>query len=188
MSRMRRSLVVPGVLAGTLLIPSAADAAPDVPDANLAQAVLSIGADQAVLDIAIAQSVVPLETEESDGADVTLRISSDVLFEFNSATLTEAARKRIAGLAPRLRDAQGTVQVSGHSDSIGAPGYNLRLSEQRARAVKAALEAALGGTSVKIEAKGYGETRPVAPNETGGKDDPAGRAKNRRVDIAFQKG
>ncbi|URM95729.1 OmpA family protein [Actinomadura madurae] len=78
--------------------------------------------------------------------------------------------------------------MSGHSDSIGDPGYNLRLSEQRAEAVTAELRKAVAGAGLRIEAKGYGETRPVAPNEQGGKDDPAGRAKNRRVEVTYEKG
>lgn len=49
------------------------------------------------------------------------------------------------------------------------------------------MQRALGGASVRIEAKGYGSTKPVAPNREGGKDNPEGRAKNRRVDITFQK-
>ncbi|MEU8122733.1 OmpA family protein [Spirillospora sp. NPDC049024] len=188
MSRARRPAVLAGALALVLAVPAVAGADPSVPDRNLAQSVLSIGAGTAVYGIDLRQAVVPLEEEEADGGHVTVRISADVLFDFGKATLTDAARRRIAGLAPRLRDARGAVQVSGHSDSVGEPAYNLALSERRAEAVKAELANALKGTSLRIVAKGYGETRPVAPNEQGGKDDPAGRAKNRRVEITYQKG
>ena len=188
MSRARRPAVLAGALALVLAVPAVAGADPSVPDRNLAQSVLSIGAGTAVYGIDLRQAVVPLEEEEADGGHVTVRISADVLFDFGKATLTDAARRRIAGLAPRLRDARGAVQVSGHSDSVGEPAYNLALSERRAEAVKAELANALKETSLRIEAKGYGETRPVAPNEQGGKDDPAGRAKNRRVEITSQKG
>ncbi|MCP9950169.1 OmpA family protein [Actinomadura madurae] len=190
---MRRPIVIAGVLALVLAVPAVAfpavaGADPSVPDESLPKSVLSIGADGAVHGIDLSKAVVPLEEEESDGRRVTVRISADVLFDFNKATLTEAARRRLASLAPRLRDATGTVRVSGHSDSIGDPGYNLRLSEQRAEAVTAELRKAVAGAGLRIEAKGYGETRPVAPNEQGGKDDPAGRAKNRRVEVTYEKG
>jgi outer membrane protein OmpA-like peptidoglycan-associated protein len=185
---MRRPIVIAGVLALVLAVPAVAGADPSVPDKNLAEGVLSIDAGAAVHGIDLSKAVVPLEEEEANGGQVTVRISADVLFEFNKATLTEAARRRIAALAPRLRDAKGVVRVSGHSDSIGDPGYNLSLSEQRAEAVRAELEKALAGSSTRIQAKGYGETKPVAPNEQGGKDDPAGRAKNRRVEVTYEKG
>ncbi|MGW3769101.1 OmpA family protein [Actinomadura verrucosospora] len=187
MSRVRRPAVLAGALALVLAVPAVAGADPGAPDQNLAQSVLSIETDASVRGIDLEQAVVPLEEEEAGGRQVTVRISADVLFDFGKATLTGAARRRIAELAPRLRDARGAVQVSGHSDSIGDPASNLTLSEQRAEAVKAELAGALTGTSPRIEARGYGETKPVAPNEQGGKDDPAGRAKNRRVEIVYEK-
>ncbi|MES9543160.1 OmpA family protein [Actinomadura sp. NPDC000600] len=188
MSRARRPAVLAGALALVLAVPSVAGADPSVPDENLARSVLSLNAGATVYGIDLQEAVVPLEEEDAAGNQVTVRISADVLFDFGKATLTDAARRRIAGLAPRLRGARGAVQVSGHSDSVGEPAYNLALSERRAEAVKAELANALKGTSPRIEAKGYGETRPVAPNEQGGRDDPAGRAKNRRVEITYQKG
>lgn len=185
---MRRPIVIAGVLALVLGAPAVAGADPSVPDGNLTKSVLSIDTGRAVNGIDLSEAVIPLEEEENSGAQVTVRISADVLFDFGKATLTDTARRRIADLAPRLRDAKGTVQVSGHSDSIGDPGYNLTLSEERAEAVKAELQDALEGAAPRIQAKGYGETKPVAPNEQGGKDDPEGRAKNRRVEITYEKG
>ena len=185
---MRRTIVIAGVLVAALCVPAAAGAAPDVPDGNLSKGVLPINADGAVRGIDLSSAVVPLEEEHSDGNEVTVRISADVLFDFNKATLTDAARRRIADLAPRLRAAQGTVRVSGHSDSVGDASYNLTLSERRAEAVKTELQSVLKDANLQFEATGYGERRPVAPNTTGGKDDPAGRAKNRRVEITYEKG
>ncbi|MFB4310691.1 OmpA family protein [Actinomadura sp. GTD37] len=185
---MRRPVVLAGVLAIVLGIPAVAGADPGVPDVNLAKSTLSIDAGSAVHPIDLSKSVLPLEEEERSGARVTVRISADVLFDFGKATLTDGARRRIAALAPRLRDVRGTVRVSGHSDSIGVPGYNLALSERRAEAVRAELQDALKGSNPRIQATGYGETKPAAANEQGGKDDPEGRAKNRRVEITYEKG
>jgi outer membrane protein OmpA-like peptidoglycan-associated protein len=186
-SRPRRPIVIAGVLAAALAVPAVAGAEPNVPDGNLAASVLPIGAGTAVYAIDLRQAVIPLEEERTSGGQVTVSISADVLFDFGKATLTTDARHRIADLAPRLRNVDGTVQVSGHSDSIGSPAYNLGLSQRRADAVKAELRSALGGAGVQVEAKGYGETRPIASNTLGGKDNPTGRAKNRRVDITFDK-
>ncbi|MEU5880356.1 OmpA family protein [Spirillospora sp. NPDC047279] len=193
---MRRPIAGAAAFLLVLALPGVAGADPVVPETELqrsvrdlrtAAATLDVRAADAVHDIRVTESVQPLEVEQSDGAKVTVRISSDVLFDFGEATLTAAAKRRIAQLAPRLRQATGTVQVSGHSDAIGAPGYNLTLSRQRAEAVKAELTRLLSGTNARIAATGFGETRPVAPNKVGDRDDPDGRAKNRRVDITFQK-
>ncbi|MBO2454618.1 OmpA family protein [Actinomadura barringtoniae] len=193
---MRRPLTLTAALLALLSVPSIANADPNVPDANLAKSILDVKAGEAafdvktsaaVLDLRTADSIKPLEEEQTKGSQVTVSLSADVLFDFNKATLTPTAKRRIAALAPRLRDASGTVQVSGHSDAIGAPAYNLTLSRQRAEAVKAELLTVLAATNTRINAQGFGETKPVAPNKIGDKDNPDGRAKNRRVEVSFQK-
>lgn len=67
------------------------------------------------------------------------------------------------------------VEVQGHTDNVGKPDYNLTLSQQRAESVKDWLVRAGVGAD-RMEAKGYGQTKPIAPNVS-----PAGKAKNRRV-------
>ena len=133
-----------------------------------------------VAEILLAESVIPLEEEERTGAGTTIRISSDVLFEFDSATLTPAAAAHLARLAERLKGSK--VEIGGFTDSLGAPAYNRKLSQRRADTVKDEL-ARLGATG--LTARGYGESRPVAPNEINGKDNPEGRAENRRVELVF---
>jgi OOP family OmpA-OmpF porin len=101
-----------------------------------------------------------------------------VSFELNSAELTGESRPVLARVAsdlkkyPRLR-----VEVQGHTDSSGSDQYNLKLSERRAQAVRDFL-IAQGVASGQVEARGYGESQPVASNAT-----PEGRARNRRVDM-----
>jgi len=73
------------------------------------------------------------------------------------------------------------LQVGGHTDNIGSPSYNQALSERRAVAVVHAL-ADSGITRERLSAVGYGETVPVAGNET-----EAGRALNRRIEIRIVK-
>ncbi|GAA4497278.1 hypothetical protein GCM10023191_040500 [Actinoallomurus oryzae] len=161
----------------TLAAPGVAEADPT--DQNIADSVHAIRP---------ADSVKPLKTTEDDGKRVTVRISADLLFAFDKADLTAAARQTLAQLTPQLKSSVGTIEVDGHSDSIGDPGYNRSLSKKRADAVKTALEQQLGGgIGDRIQARGFGETKPVAPNQSGGKDDPEGRAQNRRVEIVFTK-
>jgi outer membrane protein OmpA-like peptidoglycan-associated protein len=113
----------------------------------------------------------------------TLRIPSDVLFDFGSATLSPAATSAIETLRAQVSATSGTVLVEGHTDGIDDDASNQRLSEQRAAAVRDALAAELG-TGFEYRTTGFGETRPVAPNtRPDGTDDPDGRAQNRRVEV-----
>ncbi|HUP90883.1 MAG TPA: OmpA family protein, partial [Solimonas sp.] len=69
------------------------------------------------------------------------------------------------------------LEVGGHTDNVGQPAANQKLSEARAQAVQAAL-VAQGIAAARLSAKGYGDTRPVADNRS-----EDGRAKNRRVEL-----
>lgn len=71
------------------------------------------------------------------------------------------------------------VRIEGHTDFIGSDKFNQKLSERRAQAVKEYLDERMQGGK-KVSAVGYGETRPIANNETA-----AGRAQNRRIDIVL---
>lgn len=129
--------------------------------------------------------VVALETETTEGTRTVITISSDVLFAFDKANLTKKAADHLAGIAVRLRTASGTVRVDGYTDAIGTDAYNLALSRRRAESVKRELDRTLRGRPVTAAA-GHGEADPVAPNTKGGKDNPDGRAENRRVTIVFE--
>ncbi|MCG5461914.1 OmpA family protein [Micromonospora sp. NPDC053740] len=127
-----------------------------------------------------------LQAESSSRIELTL--AADVLFAFGKADLSPATRARLDEIAERLRtQAKGTVQIDGHTDSVGDDAQNLTLSRRRAQAVRDALTAALVDGGVTYEINGFGETRPVAPNTVDGKDNPKGRASNRRVEIRFDK-
>lgn len=99
-----------------------------------------------------------------------------VTFEFNSANLTAASRPVLDKVAedmkryPRLR-----VELQGHTDSVGADAYNMKLSAERANSVRVYL-ISQGVPEQQLTSRGYGETQPVADNKT-----EAGRAQNRRV-------
>lgn len=99
-----------------------------------------------------------------------------VNFEYNSARLTAESRPVLDEVAADLKKyPQLQVELQGHTDSIGSDAFNLRLSDQRAQSVREYLLSKGVGTR-QLEAKGYGESQPVADNKT-----ETGRAENRRV-------
>ena len=93
------------------------------------------------------------------------------------------AAQTLKSLAGVLNNAKvPTAHIYGHTDSISDEAFNLQLSQERADAVSAELKK--DGVSAILDATGYGESKPVAPNENAdGSDNPAGRALNRRVEI-----
>jgi len=103
---------------------------------------------------------------------------SDVLFDTGSYTLKPGAREKLAKISGILLAHPGlTLQIEGHTDSVGGDEFNQQLSERRADSVRDFLaENGVPGTS--ITARGFGKTQPVASNDT-----PEGRQRNRRVEL-----
>ncbi|MBB5885720.1 OmpA family protein [Xanthomonas sp. LMG 8992] len=111
-----------------------------------------------------------------------ITLNDRVLFDFDKSEIRADAARTLDILADALSKVQARgMDVGGHTDSKGSDDYNQRLSERRAEAVLAALRSR--GLGLQASAKGYGETRPVAPNELAGADNPGGRQLNRRVEI-----
>jgi outer membrane protein OmpA-like peptidoglycan-associated protein len=82
----------------------------------------------------------------------------------------------------------GKVLIEGHTDSKGSPDLNLELSKRRAEAVKDWLVKKKRIPKSIITTRGFGETKPVAPNTNpDGSDNPQGRQQNRRVEITVEK-
>lgn len=119
------------------------------------------------------------------GSGTEIPIGADVLFAFGSADLSPDAAAQLAGVVERIRSTTVSgVRIEGHTDAVGDEVPNEVLSERRALAVRAYLAGQLPGAA--LEARGFGESRPVAPNELpGGTDNPAGRQQNRRVAIVL---
>jgi outer membrane protein OmpA-like peptidoglycan-associated protein len=114
---------------------------------------------------------------EARGLIVSL---SDVLFDFNKATLKPGAREKLSKLAGILLAYPGDyrMEIEGHTDAIGSEEYNLRLSQSRAESVRDYLAQAGMPASRIIATRGLGKSEPVADNATA-----AGRQVNRRVEI-----
>lgn len=114
-----------------------------------------------------------------EGIKITLGENS-VNFDLNKATLTPKAKANLDRLVPVFNEYPDTnINIYGYTDSTGADDYNLKLSEQRATAVKQYL-ATKGISSARITTSGLGEADPIADNAT--KD---GQALNRRVEFAI---
>jgi OmpA-OmpF porin, OOP family len=108
-----------------------------------------------------------------------LYIFGKVQFETDSTRITAKSQPLLDQIAVALRGHPelSDVRVQGHTDNVGGRDYNEKLSRERAEAVKAALMRR-GVAEGRLHARGLGETRPIASNQTKG-----GRAKNRRVEF-----
>ncbi len=108
-------------------------------------------------------------------------VAANVMFNINSTRLTAGSYPAIKELADSLKtNPDLDLLIEGHTDNVGNPAYNQKLSMNRAEAVKKEL-IKLGIDAGRIQVKAYGDNRPVATN-----DNAEGRAKNRRVVFTFQ--
>lgn len=116
-------------------------------------------------------------TRPSEG-EISVRLTNDILFDYNSAALRAASRTTLNELAQNFRQyPDNLIVVEGHTDSTGSDAYNQRLSEQRASSVADYL-IDNGVPAASITVYGFGEMRPKDTN-----DSPEGRQRNRRVEI-----
>jgi outer membrane protein OmpA-like peptidoglycan-associated protein len=107
----------------------------------------------------------------------------DVLFAFNSAQLQAQAQEALDRLVDLLKQNEALpVRVEGHTDNVGKADYNRDLSQQRAEAVVDYLQGH-GIAAARLKAVGYGDTRPLGPNNT-----PEERQRNRRVEVVLGEG
>jgi outer membrane protein OmpA-like peptidoglycan-associated protein len=118
-------------------------------------------------------------------ARVIDRLTIHVNFDFDKSDITKADVAELKKAIDFLKKYHGAkVKLEGHTDSKGTEEYNQKLSERRAEAVRQYLITEGAVEKAMISSTGYGELRPIAPNKTkNGKDNPEGRAENRRVEI-----
>jgi OOP family OmpA-OmpF porin len=114
-----------------------------------------------------------------DGCEVEAVIELEgVYFDFDKATIKPEGKVVLNEAAALLQKHERVVvEVAGHTDSVGTDAYNQGLSERRANAVRDYLTSK-GVKASRLTARGYGESRPVASNDT-----KEGRAENRRVEL-----
>lgn len=148
----------------------------------------SAGAAVAGRTIGLEQALADLHADVQP-QQVKVDLSADVLFDFDQFDLKPEAAQQLAELATVAKAYPGaSITIEGHSDGKGADDYNQALSEKRAASVAQWLVANGGATSAQLHTRGWGKTKPVAPNTNAdGSDSPEGRAKNRRVEITIAK-
>ncbi|QBI53165.1 OmpA family protein [Streptomonospora litoralis] len=118
---------------------------------------------------------------EETGDEVSISLSTDVLFDLNEATLSTTAREKLKQVANEIDDASdSSIKIDGHTDSSGTDSINNPLSHERASAVEESLASLVSRSNVEFEVEGHGSDQPIATNET-----KEGRKKNRRVTITF---
>ncbi|MCJ8212074.1 OmpA family protein [Mucilaginibacter sp. RS28] len=100
-------------------------------------------------------------------------------FEVGKATIKERSYETLDRVAALLVDKDFSLKLAGHTDNTGSADLNLRLSKERAEAVKAYL-VSHGANASRIEATGYGKNQPIASNKTA-----SGRQQNRRVEFSL---
>lgn len=111
-----------------------------------------------------------------------VRVELDVKFDFDKAQVKQESYGDIKALADFMKQYPSTsTVVEGHTDSVGSDTYNQGLSERRAKAVRDVLVNQYGVEGNRVNAVGYGESRPVADNATA-----EGRAINRRVEAEVE--
>lgn len=119
-------------------------------------------------------------TVERVGEGIKITFDSGIMFGTDSFALREQSKEDIANLAEVLKKYEDTnILFGGHTDSRGTEEYNQELSEKRARSV-AEYAAFTGVDAERMTIIGYGETDPVATNETA-----EGMQQNRRVEVAI---
>ena len=112
--------------------------------------------------------------------NIVLTMPDAITFDFAQAAVKPQFYGVLNNLANTLNQFPETrIQIAGHTDNVGSNASNMQLSQQRANSVRSYL-ASVGVAAQRMQAVGYGETRPIADNST-----DYGRAQNRRVEITL---
>ena len=135
-------------------------------------------------DIQVPTGIQAVKEQEEGKCIRRVTVVGDALFDFDKSALRSDAEVTLAAAGPEIAKTGGhKVTVIGHTDAKGGDAYNDRLSEVRARTVRDWL-ASHAFVPPATSIKGMGERQPIAANsKPDGSDDPAGRQKNRRVEV-----
>ncbi len=125
--------------------------------------------------VQVTERVIVTEADRKVVADAI----SNLEFDLGKATIRAKSFPTLNRVAALLVEKNFSLKLAGHTDNSGSDALNLRLSKDRAEAVRTYLSSK-GANESRIEAVGYGETQPIAPNIT-----PEGRQQNRRVEFTI---
>jgi OOP family OmpA-OmpF porin len=190
----RASLVLASLCVGGLVLTAGPATAAGSDDSGAGTGSGAVSVVPGGIDISAVVLDLRVGTADLDGAVSTTRtgtiarvtLDADVLFAFDRADLDPSAQGRLDDTAAALPASTGPIAIDGYTDAKGNAGYNQSLSERRARAVAEALGRAQPSVAGRLTPSGHGSADPVASNTNpDGSDNPAGRAKNRRVTITY---
>lgn len=141
-------------------------------------------AERQVLDLTLISDNLDDQTGRTESGDeVSILLSSDVLFDTNSSELTNDAEEILEQVSQEIDDAtSSTVSIDGHADNTGDDSVNNPLSQDRAESVESALVDLIAREGISFEVTGHGSADPIADNNT-----EEGRERNRRVSVTFEK-
>lgn len=125
----------------------------------------------------------PGAPEGAGAAAPNPRIAVPIQFEYNSAEISASSQAQLETIAQALNSEQlrsFRIRIEGHTDDRGSAEYNQSLSDRRANAVRRYLIERLGVAPSRLEARGYGESQPLAGVS---QETDEGRAQNRRVEL-----
>jgi outer membrane protein OmpA-like peptidoglycan-associated protein len=121
------------------------------------------------------------ETDSTSKGKLSVRLSNDVVFGYNSAVLTPSSKSLLAQVAAKIdKSPSPTVTVDGYTDNTGNNAVNVPLSLKRAQSVVTELKKQVTRKDISYTSKGHGSADPIAPDSSA-----QGRALNRRVVISF---
>lgn len=157
----------------------------DVPISESSESIESFDlADREILDlISISDDTDTQTGRTEEGEEVSIILSSDVLFDTSSSELNSAAREILEQVAQEIDDASAlNVSIDGHADNTGNDSINIPLSRDRAESVESALGDLITREGISFDSEGHGSADPIASNDT-----EEGRERNRRVTVTFEK-
>ncbi|GAB2490118.1 hypothetical protein GCM10026982_12990 [Nocardiopsis aegyptia] len=176
------------------------------PDAPVDSMTVTTPMTPPILDIPISESTEPAESpdlsepqiipltmisddiEDQTGRtesneEVSIILSSDVLFQTNSSELSGDAEEILEQVAREIDDASSsTVSIDGYADNTGNESINMPLSQERADSVESTLSDLITRSGIEFDTQGHGSSDPIAANDT-----EEGRERNRRVTVTFEK-
>src|SRR5699024_4469802 len=157
----------------------------DVPISASTETIENPGlSDEEILDLTTISDNLEDQTGRSENSDeVSILLSSDVLFDTNSSDINLDSDEILMEVAKESDEASSSViSIDGHADNTGRQSINLPPPQERAEEVSSFLSEAITRDGVKFETEGHGSTDPIADNDT-----ENGRERNRRVSVTFEK-
>ena len=157
----------------------------DIPISDSSESVDNIDlAEPEIVDLIGISDDTETQTGRTEAGDeVSIILSSDVLFDTNSSDLNNDAQEILEQVAREIDDASAsTISIDGYADNSGNDSINIPLSKDRAGSVESALVDLITREGVSFESEGHGSADPIADNET-----EDGRDRNRRVTVTFEK-